>query len=340
MSVYTYGAVLLLSLGGAWYQWSKPPSLTKGEEVVVLYGEENTIEGISWESEKDKAVLELRSDDRGSYLWATYTDKKKEEDQTKSFKVGKDGEKLITSLSPLVAIRELQGLSEEKQTEIGITESTSTLTITRKGKTTTFSIGNEAYGTKDLYIQNQESKKVFLLDDAKVRSLKFARTRLPDRKLWSFEKGGITKITLNASIGDQSKALILIHKNWQDKQQAKWVRSDAPDSDNTQITNWVTKYLRSTNSSYALDVDVSTLTQAFSIDMEADGAQSEKITIYHDTEKNTWYAETTHSRGLVKLIKQSISGLYDDLPSLFSAPQEKVEEGETKKENTEKKPKK
>ena len=53
MSVYTYGAVLLLSLGGAWYQWSKPPSLTKGEEVVVLYGEENTIEGISWESEKD-----------------------------------------------------------------------------------------------------------------------------------------------------------------------------------------------------------------------------------------------------------------------------------------------
>jgi hypothetical protein len=69
--------------------------------------------------------------------------------------------------------------------------------------------------------------------------------------------------------------------------------------------------------------------------MEADGADSERITIHHDAEKSNWYAETTHSRGLVKLIKQSISGLYDDLPSLFAAPQEKAEET---KEDTEQKP--
>ena len=118
---------------------------------------------------------------------------------------------------------------------------------------------------------------------------------------------------------------------FQDKKQAKWVREDAPESDNTQITNWITKYLRSTNSSYALDVDVSTLTKAFSIDMQADGAQPEKITIHHDAEKNNWYAETTHSRGLVKLIKQSISGLYDDLPSLFAVPQERTEEQKSEK---------
>lgn len=325
MSVYTYGAVLALSLGAAWYQWTKPPSITKGEEVVILYGEESTIEGISWDSEKETAVLELRSDEYGSYMWGTYTDKKKEEVTTKSFKVGKDGEKLRTSMSPLVAIRALSNLTEEKREEIGLKEPTTTFTVTRKGKTTTFDVGSEAYGTKDLYIQNRDSKEVFLLDDAKVRSLKFARTRLPERKLWSFKKESITGITIYTTLEEQSKSITLTHKNWQDKQQAKWVRSDAPDADNTQITNWVTKYLRSTNSSYALDVDASTLTEALSIDMNADGSPSEKITIYHDAEKKTWYAQSTYSRGLVKLIKQSISGLYEDLPALFAEPKEKQE---------------
>ena len=334
MSVYTYGAVLALSLGAAWYQWNKPPSITKGEEVVILYGEDTTtIEGISWESEKDKAVLELRSDEHGSYMWGTYTDKKKEDNAVKSFKVGKDGEKLLKSLSPLVAIRSLNDLSEEKKAEIGLKEPTTSFSVTRKGKTTTFDVGSEAYGTKDLYVENRDTKAVFLLDDAKVRSLKFARTRLPERTLWSFDKETITGVTIYTTIEEQSKSITLTHKNWQDKQQAKWVRDDAPEADNTQITNWVTKYLRSTNSSYALDVDVSTLTEALSIEMRADGDKTEKLTVFHDAEKNTWYAQSTHSRGLVKLIKQSISGLYDDLPALFAEPQavpEKVEESKEK----------
>ena len=329
MSIYTYGSVLALSLGAAWYQWSKPPSVTEGDEVVILYGEEKSLEEIIWESDKDKAVIEFRSDAVGNYLWATYTDKKKEEEQEKSFKVGQDGEKLCADLSPLVAIRALENVSEEKKEEIGLKTPTTSLSIKRKGKTTVFDVGNEAYGTKDLYIQNRETKEVFLLDDAKVRTLKFARTRLPDRQLWSFEKEKITKITLQASLEGQPKTLVLLNKNWQDKLQAKWVRQDDETADNTQLTNWITKYLRSTNSAYTNDIDVSTLSKAFDIEMEGDGAPKENISVYYDAEKQNWYAQTTHSRGVVKLIKQSISGLYEDLPALFAAPQETSSE-ETK----------
>ena len=60
--------------------------------------------------------------------------------------------------------------------------------------------------------------------------------------------------------------------------------------------------------------------------MRADGDKTESLTVYHDAEKKTWYAQSTHSRGLVKLIKQSISGLYDDLPILFAEPQEAPKE--------------
>jgi len=333
MSVYTYGAVLILSLGAAWYQWTKPAEIASGAEVVLLYGEQNTIEQMSWDSEKDSVMVEIKKDDLGSYMWATYTDKKKEKDQVKSFKVGKDGDKLLKALSPLVAIRELKDLSPEKLEEIGLKEPTSSMSLTRNGKTTTFDIGSEAYGTKDLYVRNQETQDVFLLDDSKIRSLKFARTRLPDRRLWSFEKNKITGMTIHASIAEQSETLVLENRNWQDKKQAKWIKKTDPESNNTQIINWVTKFLRSTNSAYALDIDSKTLTEAFSIDIESDGSNPEKITIFHDAEKKSWYATTTHSRGLVKLIKQSITGLYDDLPSLFSneepqqpTPEETVEE--------------
>ena len=334
MSVYTYGAILVLSLGAAWYQWTKPAETISGAEVVLLYGEETTIEGISWDSEKDSVTIEMKKDEQGSYLWATYTDKKKEEDATKQFKVGKDGEKLLTSLSPLVAIRSLTNLTPEKLEELGLKEAKSSMSVTRKGKTTTFDIGNEAYGTKDLYVRNQETQEVFLLDDAKIRSLKFARTRLPDRKLWSFEKTKITGMTIHTSISEQSQSLVLENKNWQDKKQSKWIKQSQPEADNTQITNWVTKFLRSTNSSYALNIKVADLTEAFSVDITADGSSAEKLTIYHDAEKKNWYADTTHSRGMVKLIKQSITGLSDDLPSLFSTNTEEPKETTPQPETT------
>ena len=108
--------------------------LTQMVTVIVLYGDEKDIESIIWDSEKDRAEITVRSDDRGTYLWAEYTDKKKEKDQNKSFKVGKDGVKLRKNLSPMVAIRNLKDLSAEKIEEIGLKDSKTSMTIIRKGK--------------------------------------------------------------------------------------------------------------------------------------------------------------------------------------------------------------
>ena len=191
-SIYIYGGVLIVSLGAAWTQWKKEPSLVSGEEVVVLYGDADKIESLVWDSEKHHISLSIKSDKIGSYLWAEYTDKKKEKDQKKQFKVGVEGDKLLDNLSPLVAIRKLKDLDDAKKESLGLKEVKTTLTLTRKGKAHTYHIGAEAYGTKDIYLQDQESKEIFLVDDAKIRSLKFGRTKLPDRRLWSFKKDNIT----------------------------------------------------------------------------------------------------------------------------------------------------
>ena len=137
-SLYIYGGVLIVSLGAAWTQWKKEPSLVSGEEVVVLYGDAAKIDSLVWDSEKHTISISTKSDAVGSYLWADYTDKKKEKDNQKQFKVGEEGNKLLETLSPLVAIRKLNDIDEAKKETLGLKDAKTTLTITRKGKTHTY----------------------------------------------------------------------------------------------------------------------------------------------------------------------------------------------------------
>ena len=53
-------------------------------------------------------------------------------------------------------------------TSLGLTEPSATLTVKSNGTTRLFSIGDEAYGTKDLYVQDDASKEIFLIDDSKL----------------------------------------------------------------------------------------------------------------------------------------------------------------------------
>ena len=298
-SMYIYGGILVVSLGAAWAQWKKDPSLVSGEEVVVLYGDADKLESLVWDSEKHRIDLSLKSDEQGSYLWADYTDKKKDKENQKQFKVGEEGTKLLENLSPFVAIRKLNDVDEAKREDLGLKDPKTTLTISRKGKTHTYHIGSEAYGTKDIYLEDQESKTIFLVDDAKVRSLKFGRTKLPDRRLWSFKKDTITHVYLTTIIDEESKTLHFENKNWQDKKNAKWIDADNPNADNKQLTNWITKMLRSTNSEYTFGLDESTLTPAFQLKIEANNQKAEEVSIFHTEKKTTWYGQVRQNCQLI-----------------------------------------
>ena len=105
----------------------------------------------------------------------------------------------------MVAIRKLSDIDDAKLESLGLKDPKTTLEISRKGKKHSYNIGAEAYGTKDIYLQDVDNKEIFLVDDAKIRSLKFGRTKLPDRRLWSFKKESITKVQLTATIEEEAK---------------------------------------------------------------------------------------------------------------------------------------
>lgn len=314
-SVSLSAGILLVSLGIAWMRFTAEPDKIGENEVLVMAGQIEDIQKISWSSEKHDTVIDIKKDDLGTYLWVTHTDKKDPENpQSKSFKGGANGDTLLNDFSPLIGIRKLEGSTDLNL--LGLDTSTTTLKIERKGSTREFKIGNETYGTKDFYVQDTKSSEVFLVDDKKIRTLINARTSLPDRSLF----GNDTQKSTMATIQFQEQNVDLIHKYWQDISQAQWLAQNNLDGDNTQLQTWLDKIFKLTASRYAgPDDSFQDITPSFSISLSWESHPSENLDFY--LQGNDWWAKSTHTRHWVKIGGNSLPELYADLPNFFNSPQ-------------------
>jgi len=305
--------VLLLSLGAAWLQFTAEPDKIGDNEVLVMANQSTQIEHIDWIATQQEVHVSRKSDDHGDYLWVEYIDKKIPEDpQQKYFIAGKNGDKLLEHLSPLLGIRKLD--TDVALNTLGLDEPSATLSITSNGTTRMFSVGDEAYGTKDLYVRDDASNELFLIDDSKLRNLQQARTTLPNRALFSRE----TKQSTSAILTWQDQSLTLTHQNWQDPKSALWIYSDNPTNDATQIQTWLSKALRiSVSRSAAPKEDLSTLTDRFSITVSWDNDEQQMATYAQLASDKSWWAKTPSTRGYVRVSGRTLDSLTEDLPTLF-----------------------
>lgn len=308
-------SILVVSLGAAWLQFTSEPDKVGDNEVLVMANQPSYIERIEWVADQQEVHVEQRSDEIGTYLWVEYVDKKVPDDPSrKYFIAGGNGNKLLDALSPLVAIRSLN--TEIDIATLGLDEPSATLTVTSKGQKRLFSIGDEAYGTKDLYVRDDASQEIFLIDDSKLRNLRQARTTLPNRAI--FPKS--PKEAVSATLHWEDKTLELKHQNAQDTKNAAWVYAEKPDMDATQIETWLSKALRTSVSRSANpDEDISTMTPQFSISLTwADGTESETTyAMLTDDENTSWWAVNPSTRGYVRVSGKALGTLLEDLPLLF-----------------------
>jgi hypothetical protein len=311
-SVYISGSILLVSMGLAWLRWTAEPDKIGDNEVLVMQGKSDDIENISYVSTDMEVSITVKEDTSGKYLWVEYIDKKNpEEPQSKNFKAGKNGDKLLESLSPLVGIRELNDV-EDKLDTLGLKSPEKVVSITRNGKQRIFDIGAETFGTKDYYVRDTQSNEIFLVDDRKFTSLFKARTSLPDRSLWSTK----AETAVSASITSGEKTLSLTHNNWQDKQTEQWIRTNSPETDNTQLETWLGKFFRLTASRYeGKDDKLQDLQKSFTVTLNWENDNSQTLIIYQ--QEKEWWAESEHTRTKVKLTGNAISSLNEDLPGIL-----------------------
>jgi hypothetical protein len=356
--VIVYGVLLAVTLAASYYRWTHQPEKDLEGKVVVLQGEPDTLDRITWKGKDDEAVIERKKDDKGDYYWVTYTKwekKKSEHPETKPeagsgsgsgsvadaagsgsgsgaaleatppaeeekeavvshFKSGKAATELAEGLSPLFAVRKLEDVSPEKLKTIELEAPVEHVILDRNGKTTDIELGGEAYGTKDRYARIAGTNDIYLIDDEVLRSLKFARTRLPDRDLFPFETPKIE----SAVIGDGTSSITLTQKNRDDKDKATWAPADAPDDTSAQYKTWMDKFLKAKASSYASEADLpKDLELRFQVTLAAEGGETETVEVYQAGADGDWYAKSGFTRGYVKMLKSTTSGLAEDVGAII-----------------------
>ena len=311
-SHFIYGTILGVSLLGAFLTWTEEPDPISGDEIELLSGKLEDLQEIEWNSPKNFVRISKKDETPSTSLWVFY--KEEEKDIKKNFKASKAGSSLFNNYSPLTAIRKLEAPSAEKLVEIGLQDPETTVTVKRNGRNRVLEIGNEAYGTKDLYVRDTNSGQVYLVDDEKFRTLKYAKTRLPNRNIWSFESMyDIQKATLQT---DTNAQIQFEHENHQDKENARWnrigKRPEEKESSTEQVTTWMSKISTLRGGEYT-ELDEKDLTFQFSLQVNI-GEQKETLKVYRLQED--WYANSTFSEGYMKLVTRSIEGLYSDIPAI------------------------
>jgi hypothetical protein len=334
-----YGGLLLGLASASWYQWTAAPTVELDGGVVLLSGEGDEIEEIRWTSPDNEATITRKSDANGGYFWVEYTrytdapaapipseggedtgsDSEESADPeriaTRSvFKAADKAERLVESLSPMVALRQLDVSDEDKLAELGLDAPTSGIEIIRDGRTQRVEVGAEAYGTRHRFVRLPETGAVYLVERDLIQPLRYARTRLPDRTLFGTDSATLTGATLSAGGGK----LQMTQRNGENAAKAGWSRNDAPDVTAEQLTTWMHKALKLKGTRFADPDDPPTdLQPRFTLALIDDQGRTERLKVSQVGPEGDWYGQSEHTRGLVKLVRSSARSLADDVQAVI-----------------------
>lgn len=347
-SVAIHGGVLAALLAFSWAEWTAPPKVDTGDKVLLLQGEVDKIERVAWKSEKEEVSIERKLDAAGAYLWVTHTkwEEKKtpptpptvpeapEADptgadaaeapptepvepekvaKTQIFKAGEAADELLKELSPLLALRQLTDVPADKMSTLGLDAPKESLEIVRDGRTRVLEVGGEAYGSKDRYVRDKDSGAIYLVDNEVLKPLQFARSKLPDRQLFSIPKEKVESAVISGGMA----TLDVLQKNAEDKEKATWVKTASPDAPAEQLVTWMNKALQLKSSSYVAEADTpADLEPRFRLTLRGTDGSVQTLEVMQSPSTSDWYGRSEHTRGLVKLLRSTTSSLSEDVDDL------------------------
>jgi hypothetical protein len=317
-SILIYGAILVAAMGASWVHYTDDSAKPK-EGTVLIDAKATELEKIVYHTADLDVTFEIRNDAFGKFPWTTVVEQKKKkvdgnettETKTTRFKAGSAADKLIEGFTPLMAVRELDKVDDATAKAFGLATPDTTVTVSVGGHTTTLDLGGETYGTKDRYVRNRETGRVYVVDDEPFKTLKFASTRLPERSLIAEKTEEIDSFTLQEGASSVQWA----HKNKADTQAAYWERAGGSGKDET-FANWLDKLMKLKSTSYLQDGEAPTdLQSKFDVIVREDGKPTETLHISESGED--WYATSDSTRGLVKLTKGPAKDVAEDVSDIL-----------------------
>jgi hypothetical protein len=332
-SVLVYAVALVLALTGAYWTWTHEEAPDLGESIVVLPGEPDELQRVSFTSDELELGLTRYQDDHGEYTWAEVAPveseaqeapedppdphgEPKEKVTAASFKVGPKGEELWQQLAPFRARRELTGLDEAKLEELGLTEPDATLVIERNGRDPqTFSIAGMKYRNASAYVRDEQTGKVYVVESKFVQSLQSANHSLIDTSLIAPADNAIKTIAVTR---DQTS--LEFEQHHADDREAKyWSKAGSTEADPA-AQSWAEKVLRVRASEYVPEADAPALEEAFRWTAEDIKGETTEVIMFRaqdEAGQTQWYAKSPHTRALVRLQPKTAGEVAADLEALI-----------------------
>ncbi len=236
------------------------------------------------------------------------------------FKGGDATDKVVESLAPLLAVRSLGEVAADKLADLELEIPESWLEVTHRGKQRRIDVGGESYGTRDFYVHDPEAGAYYIVDSDTFRPLKYAKSRLPDRRLTALEAQDLERVVLSAASG----SVEMIHQNRQDKDAAYWAGTQDLERPVELYANWLDKALRLKGLNYVqADEQPQALQPAFKLALYAEGAEPINIEVLEELDPeggdSAWFARSEFTRGLMKLHKVLASEATEDVADVIEA---------------------
>jgi len=326
--------VLILSLGLAgslalaWSVYTQE-DVEREETDVAMYADPgDSLTRIAWDDDNGLIRIEERTDAKGSYLWVDITEQVPVADAgadldgdsdtgvpeveyetvQRAFRANAEAASVWAQYAPLYAIRDLTegGMMEA----YGLDDPEATLSVTTRDGELTFNVGTETYGARDRYVGDGE--RIFLVDDAVLRPIMFAKTRLVERGLIPYAQPDIAAIAVSAN----GQSVVWTQQNRDDRGAHYWAPEGAEDDANDAVKSWMRKLLSVRSQSYLTEADLdieleSVLTYTARGDDDAFAVEVLREVTEDDNPR--WFAKSEHARSLVELTRSLATDAFMDV---------------------------
>jgi hypothetical protein len=256
------GGLAALGLITASFTWQREPERAPGE-VSVLDASKNDLGRVHYEDDATAVDLERRRDGQsdgqsgkdgaeGGGVWVHLVEKAgakpplpkrnapKNEPPAgpappRDLRGSEAAEKLLDQFAPLRSPRAFGVLDAAKLKELGLDAPKKKLTITAKGDTREYTIGQPPGSTTgETYLRDGRDGRVYLMPHGMITDLQASATRLVDRKMHSFDPTDFDKLTL--SVGGKTRELVQTHR--ENAHLATLASAKTPDKPDQMAKNW------------------------------------------------------------------------------------------------------
>ncbi len=270
--LFIYSTVFILSLGLAY--WASLPTSNKAEQrQAVLSLSAGQIGGVDFSSSEIKVSIKQNE----SKKWWIETDKAGVKDRFLSSNKIQD---VLAQFNPLEAVRVIGEVKDDGLAEYGLKDSTKSLSVVdAKGDVQlTLKIGKQAFGTRNVYVQESKNNKVLLMSGDIIGDVERPETKLFERTMTNVVMDEVQKASLE--LGQATKVRKFAHTKRDDKGATLWTDEAAEGATVVSAKSWFERLDRVRIVSFATSEEVALLDKdpvLFAVDLESAAAKDRLI---------------------------------------------------------------